>query len=107
MQIKSFQYFIAITETPTLSAAAEKLFISQPALSQQVKKIEEEVGTPLFSRKGHSMTLTPAGNAFLLCARRILQSYEAMKREITVLGNAERDTVNMGFSPFYSQHYLP
>lgn len=44
MQIKSFQYFITIADMPTLSAAAEALFVSQPALSQQLKKIEEEIG---------------------------------------------------------------
>lgn len=107
MQLKSFQYFIAITENATLSAAADSVFISQPALSQQIRKIEEEVGAALFRREGHSMELTPAGEVFLQCARRILQSYEAMKREVRVLDQAAQDTVRMGISPFYSQHYLP
>lgn len=107
MNIRSFQYFIAITENSTLSAAANALYISQPALSQQIKKIEEEAGAQLFIRKGHSMTLTPAGEAFLLCSRRILQAYESMQREIKMLSIAEKDTVHMGISPFYSQHYLP
>ena len=107
MNLRSFQYFITISENPTLSAAAEALFISQPALSQQIRKIEEEVGAPLFVRKGHSMSLTPAGEAFLLCARRILQFYESMQREVKMLSTAEKDTVHMGISPFYSQHYLP
>lgn len=107
MNIRSFQYFITISEKPTLSSAAEALYISQPALSQQIRKIEEEVGAELFIRKGHSMSLTPAGEAFLLCSRRILQFYEAMQREVKMLSVAEKDTVHMGISPFYSQHYLP
>ena len=107
MNIRSFQYFITISEKPTLCAAAEALYISQPALSQQIRKIEEEVGTQLFIRKGHAMTLTPAGEAFLLCSRRIVQFYEAMQREVKMLSMAEKDTVHMGISPFYSQHYLP
>ena len=107
MNIRSFQYFIAIWEKPTLSAAADALYISQPALSQQIKKIEEEVGAQLFTRKGHTMSLTPAGEVFLLCSRRILQFYEAMQREVKMLSVAEKDTVHMGISPFYSQHYLP
>lgn len=107
MNIRSFQYFITISEKPTLSAAAESLYISQPALSQQIRKIEEEVGAELFIRKGHTMRLTPAGEAFLLCSRRILQFYEAMQREVKMLSVAEKDTVHMGISPFYSQHYLP
>ena len=107
MNIRSFQYFVTISEKPSLSAAAEALYISQPALSQQIKKIEEEVGAELFDRKGHTMTLTPAGEAFLLCSRRILQFYDAMQREVKMLSVAEKDTVHMGISPFYSQHYLP
>lgn len=107
MNIRSFQYFITISEKPTLSAAADALYISQPALSQQIRKIEEEVGAELFIRRGHTMTLTPAGEAFLLCSRRILQFYEAMQREVKMLSIAEKDTVHMGISPFYSQHYLP
>lgn len=47
MQIKSFQYFITIADMPTLSAAAQALFVSQPALSQQLRKIEEEIGAPV------------------------------------------------------------
>ena len=107
MNIRSFQYFITIAQKPTLSAAAEALYISQPALSQQIRKIEEEVGAKLFIRKGHAMSLTPAGEAFLLCSRRILQFYETMQREVKMLSMAEKDTVHMGISPFYSQHYLP
>lgn len=107
MNIRSFQYFVTISEKPTLSAAADTLYISQPALSQQIRKIEEEVGAELFIRKGHTMTLTPAGEAFLLCSRRILQFYEAMQREVKMLSAGEKDTVHMGISPFYSQHYLP
>jgi len=107
MNIRSFEYFIAIVEHPTLSSAAEALFISQPALSQQIRKIEEEVGAELFLRKGHTISLTPAGDAFLICSRRILQSYQAMQREVQLLKTSTRSSVRMGISPFYSQHFLP
>lgn len=107
MHIKSFQYFNAIVDNPTLSAAAEQLFVSQPALSQQVRKIEEEVGAKLFNRVGHTMTLTPAGEVFLNGSRRILQIYESTKREIQIVRSAALETVRFGISPFYSQHYLP
>lgn len=107
MNIRSFEYFITIAEKTTLSAAADALFVSQPALSQQIKKIEAEVGTQLFARKGHAMVLTPAGETFLVCARRIVQFYEAMQNEIRMLNDQEKDTVHMGISPFYSQYYLP
>ncbi len=107
MNIKSFQYFTTIVDKPTLSAAAEELFISQSALSQQIKKIEEEVGAQLFNRTGHTMTITPAGEVFLRGSRRILQIYESTRREIQITKTAAQETVHFGISPFYSQHYLP
>lgn len=107
MNIKAFQYFDATVKNPTLSAAAEELFISQPALSQQIRKIEEEMGAKLFDRAGHSMTLTPAGEVFLSGSRRILQIYESMQREVQLVRSAAQETVRFGISPFYSQHYLP
>jgi len=107
VQIKSFQYFITIADMPTLSAAAEALFVSQPALSQQLKKIEEEIGAQLFCRVGHTMRITPAGEVFLQYSRRILQIYDGMKKEIQVTQSTEQKAVRFGISPFYSQHYLP
>lgn len=107
MNIKHFQYIRAVAECPTLSAAAEKLFISQPALSQQIRKIEEELGAELFYREGHSMTLTPQGEIFLRGGNRITHIYESIKQEIRLSQSAETTTVRFGISPFYSQHYLP
>jgi len=107
MQIKSFRYFETIVEKKTLSAAAEALFISQPALSQQVRKMEEEVGAPLFSRDGHTLTLTPAGEIFLKNGQHILRIYENMRQEIDLSHRKDQGSVRFGISPFYSQHYLP
>lgn len=107
MQINSFRYIIRVAEAPTLSAAAEALFISQPALSQQIRKIESEVGAQLFIRKGHSLYLTPAGRVFIECGRHILQAYDTMKREIAASGSPLKDSVRLGISPFYSKIYLP
>ena len=57
MQLKALRYFIAVADNPTLSAAAQSLFVSQPALSQQIRKLEEEVGARLFERTGHMMRI--------------------------------------------------
>ncbi|MCI8816204.1 MAG: LysR family transcriptional regulator [Angelakisella sp.] len=107
MQIKAFQYFDTIVEKKTLSAAAEALFISQPALSQQLRKMEEEVGAQLFLREGHSLVLTPAGEIFLKNSRHMLRVYGNMRREIDLCRRKDRGSVRFGISPFYSQHYLP
>ena len=107
MQLKALRYFIAVADNPTLSAAAQSLFVSQPALSQQIRKLEEEVGARLFERTGHMMRITPAGEVFLQGCRRILQIYESTQKEIQVIQSAEEQAVRFGISPFYSQHYLP
>ena len=65
MQLKALRYFIAVADNSTLSAAAQSLFVSQPALSQQIRKLEEEAGARLFERTGHMMRITPAGEVFL------------------------------------------
>ena len=82
MNIKHFQYIRAVAECSTLSAAAEKLFISQPALSQQIRKIEDELCVELFAREGRSMVLTPQGEIFLRGGNRILQIYGSIKQEL-------------------------
>lgn len=107
MQIKSFYYFQTIVEKKTLSAAAKALFVSQPALSQQIQRMEEEIGATLFARNGHALTLTPAGEIFLQRGRHILQTYENMEKEIRILRFGDLESVRFGISPFYSQHYLP
>ena len=61
MDFKALEYICAISEAQTISQAAKNLFISQPALSQYLSKVEQELGTPLFVRTGSTMTLTSAG----------------------------------------------
>lgn len=107
MQLKAMEYFVEIVESGSFSAASEKLFISQPALSQQIKKLEEEVGTVLFDRSRHPIQLTEAGNLFLREGKRILQIYDQLLRNIALLENHTEDVVRFGISPFYSRHYLP
>ena len=59
MEFKDISYIIAICEHKNISQAARSLFISQPALSQQLQKIEAKLGKPLFVRSGHTMTPQP------------------------------------------------
>ncbi len=65
MEISQIKYFMAIVEHGTFRKAAERLFISQPALTKSVKKLEDELGTPLFERKGVHIELTQAGKIFV------------------------------------------
>ena len=67
------EYVIAISEEHSLSKAAERLFITQPALSQRLKKLEKELGAPLFLREPAGLSITDAGCVYINGGRSILQ----------------------------------
>ena len=63
MDLSQLENIIAIAEEKNIARAAERKFLTQSALNQQLLRLEKELGTPLFERKYHSLELTPAGNA--------------------------------------------
>ena len=73
MELRQLRYFVAVADTGNISRAAQKIFLTQPALSRQIKALEEEIGQCLLERKAHSIRLTPAGEAMLREARELLQ----------------------------------
>ena len=79
MEFHQLRYVCAIADTGNFSRAAERCQIAQPSLSQQVLKLEEELGTKLFDRLGRSIRLTEAGRAFIPRARTILEQMEAAR----------------------------
>ena len=107
MQLNSINYFVTIAQEKSISKAADKLFVSQPALSQYMKKIESELNTPLFVHGNRNFELTQAGEIFFQEGQVILQLYEQMMRRITSLANSNQEIVHFGISPFYSKYYLP
>ena len=82
MEIHQLRYVCAIAETGSFSRAAERCQVAQPSLSQQVLKLEEDLGTRLFDRLGRSVRLTEAGRAFLPHARAILSQMEAARSSV-------------------------
>ena len=75
MSLQSMEYVIAISEEKSLSRAAERLLISQAALSQHVKKLETELDAKLFQRQHGHLVLTAAGRVYVNGARRVLDIY--------------------------------
>ncbi len=81
MDLYQLRYFLAVVETQNFSRAAERAFVSQPTLSTGVKKLEEELGSPLFNRDKRRITLTAAGSRLLPRARTIIYECNAAKMD--------------------------
>lgn len=75
MTIRQMETFLTVVEEKSFVRAAEKLFLTQPAITQQIKSLETEIGTPLLIRDPHHFALTPAGETFCRGARSILTQY--------------------------------
>lgn len=82
MELHQLRYFVAVAETENFTRASERSHVSQPSLSQQILKLETEVGHKLFHRLGRKAVLTEAGTAFLERARRILFEVENASKEL-------------------------
>jgi DNA-binding transcriptional LysR family regulator len=72
LELRHLRYFVALTDAGTFTRAAEKIFIAQPTLSQQIRRLEEIVGTPLLQRRREGLRLTPAGRVLLNGSRNVL-----------------------------------
>lgn len=81
MRVRQLEYFLAVCETWSFTRAAERLFIAQPSLSQQIKALEADLRVALFVRSPHGLRLTPAGQAFVPEAKAILDAV-AHAREV-------------------------
>ena len=82
MELHQLRYFCAVADTGSFSRAAEQSHVSQPSLSQQILKLEDELGARLFDRLGRSVRLTELGKTFLPRARAVLRELEAAKGEV-------------------------
>ena len=90
MDLGQLRYFSKIVEHRSFTRAAQDCSVSQPALSQQIAKLEKELGQPLFERQGRSIRLTPAGQVLQTRSEKILQLVDDAKRQITDDGETGR-----------------
>jgi DNA-binding transcriptional LysR family regulator len=107
MELRHLRYFIGVAEEENVSRAALKLHVSQPALSRQIRDLEDELGFLLLERSAKSVRLTEAGHAFLTEARAVLQrTEEAVKtaRAIAIGGSGE---LHVGYAPSLTARILP
>ena len=96
MDIRSLQYFITVAEELNITKAAEKLHMSQPPLSTQIKGLETELGTQLFIRGKRRLKLTESGQLLYRRAKEILSLTDKTKSEIHSMGEGMRGTISIG-----------
>ena len=108
MEFHQLRYFVAAAEDLSISRAAEKLHVSQPALSRQIKLLEEELGLKLFDRIKQRIHLTEAGKFFLVKARQLLCDSELAVQQVQENYGGVRRTLRLGFlSPFLDDLVAP
>ena len=107
MEVHQLRYVCAIADTGNFSRAAERCQVAQPSLSQQVLKLEEELGVKLFDRLGRSIRLTEAGRAFIPRARVILEQMEAARSSAADKNADLRGSVAVGVIPTVAPYLMP
>ncbi|HEX3445164.1 MAG TPA: LysR family transcriptional regulator [Chthoniobacterales bacterium] len=98
MELRHIRYFLAVAEEQNFTRAAKRVGIGQPPLSQQIRALEDEIGTPLFHRLTHGAELTSAGKVFLLEARAIMQQADRAKRMALLGAKGQVGQVRIGFT---------
>ena len=106
MDIYQLRYFLAVAETGNFTKAAQRVFISQPSLSQQILNLEEEFGQKLFNRLGRKVVLTEAGRTLQEGARRIIGEVDHTLQELKE-NTTEGPKVTVGAIPTVAPFFFP
>ena len=107
MHLHQLKYFVSIVETGSMTKAAERCYISQPSISQQLSKLEDSVGRKLFSRVKGKLVLTEAGNIMYEQARKILTDVQEAKHRVSDLDDSRGGAVAIGILPTLAPFMLP
>ena len=97
MELRHLRYFVAVADKLSFTKAAQKLRVAQPALSRQVRQLEDELGVKLLERSRRAVALTDAGSAFLCEARALLLQSEQAVRMAQTAGQPGRSVLNLGY----------
>ncbi len=107
MELRHIRYFVAVAEELNFRRAAERLYMAQPPLSQQIRQLEAEIGTTLFDRSARRVSLTEAGRAFLLDARAILERADSAIARARRIGRGDEGRLRVGFASSAAYDLLP
>lgn len=107
MNIKHAQYMLTVLKEGSITAAAKKLYISQPSLSQMIKLVENTLGTPIFNRSTDPITLTYAGEKYIEAAKKILTINDNLIKEIEEINHQEHGTIKLGIPVQRAMQVMP
>lgn len=107
MELRHLRYFLSVANFGSFTRAAEHERIAQPSLSQQIRKLEDELGVRLFDRLGRRIRLTAFGERFRERARRALAEVESARAEVDELTGLRRGNVSVGAIPTVAPYLLP
>ncbi len=107
MELRDLRSFVAVAQHRNFSRAAEALHVSQPALSEQIRKLEDELGAPLFERTSRGARLTDAGEALLPQARSVLAQADVAAEAVRSVAHGVAGTLTLGFIDSAALAILP
>ena len=107
MELRHLRYFVAVAEAENVSRAALKLRVSQPALSRQIRDLEEELGFQLLERSAKSVRLTEAGRVFATEAKAVLERAEEATKAARAVARGEGGELHLGYAPSPTAELLP
>lgn len=102
MMLRQLQYFHTVVRTGNFTAAAEECFISQSAISQQIKALENDLGVKLLVRENRSFHLTEAGEYLYRKSGQLLEDFERIKKETIQIGCGSQNALRLGYLKSYS-----
>jgi LysR family hydrogen peroxide-inducible transcriptional activator len=107
MELQQLRYFCAIADTGSFTRAAQLTHVSQPSLSQQIRKLEDELGARLIDRLGRAVQLTELGRSFLPRARAVLRDLEAARSDVVEKKASISGPISVGVIPTIAPYFLP
>lgn len=105
MELQQLRYFCAIADTGSFTRAAQRTHVSQPSLSQQIRKLEDELGARLLDRLGRRVQLTELGQSFLPHARAVLRDLEAARSDVIERKTSISGPISVGVIPTIAPYF--
>jgi DNA-binding transcriptional LysR family regulator len=107
MELRHLRYFVAVAEEENVTRAAAKLRVAQPAVSRQIRDLEDELGVPLLERSAKAVRLTEPGRLFLAEARAVLQRAEEAVTAVRAVADGSTGELHVGYAPSLTVQILP